>query len=134
MMTSFKTINNLTGWLVFAVAALILGAAAEPTGSLWDCGEFISGAYKLQVVHPPGAPIFLIVGRLFALAGSMVSDDPSTIAYAVNLLSALCTAFTAMFVCWTATILGRMTLAGREGGAGRKAKPLPYWAPASWQV
>ncbi len=114
-MTSFKTLNNLAGWLVFAVAALVLGAAAEPTGSLWDCGEFISGAYKLQVVHPPGAPIFLMVGRLFAWIGSMVSDDPSTIAYAVNLLSALCTAFTGMFVCWTTTILGRMVLAGREG-------------------
>lgn len=115
MMTSFKTLNNLAGWLVFVVAALVLGAAAEPTGSLWDCGEFISGAYKLQVVHPPGAPIFLMVGRLFAWMGSMVSDDPSTIAYAVNLLSAICTAFTGMFVCWTTTILGRMIMAGREG-------------------
>ena len=114
-MTSFKTLNNLAGWLVFAVAALVLGAAAEPTGSLWDCGEFISGAYKLQVVHPPGAPIFLMVGRLFAWIGSMVSDDPSTIAYAVNLLSALCTAFTGMFVCWSTTILGRFIFVGREG-------------------
>ncbi len=114
-MTAFKTLNNLTGWLVFAVAALVLGAAAEPTGSLWDCGEFIAGAYKLQVVHPPGAPIFLLVGRLFAWVGQMVSDDPATIAYAVNLLSALCTAFGAMFICWSATILARLTLAGRDG-------------------
>ncbi|MCB0530848.1 MAG: DUF2723 domain-containing protein [Lewinellaceae bacterium] len=114
-MTAFKTLNNLTGWLVFAVAALVLGAAAEPTGSLWDCGEFIAGAYKLQVVHPPGAPIFLLVGRLFAWVGHMISDDPSTIAYAVNLLSALCTAFGAMFICWSTTILARLTLVGREG-------------------
>ncbi|MBK9336451.1 MAG: DUF2723 domain-containing protein [Lewinellaceae bacterium] len=114
-MNAFKTLNNLTGWLVFAVAALVLGAAAEPTGSLWDCGEFIAGAYKLQVVHPPGAPIFLLVGRLFAWVGDMLSDDPTVIAYSVNLLSALSTAFGAMFICWSATILARLMLAGREG-------------------
>ncbi len=114
-MNSFKTLNNLTGWLVFAVTALVLGAAAEPTGSLWDCGEFIAGAYKLQVVHPPGAPIFLLVGRMFAWVGSMVSDDPSAIAYAVNLLSALSTAVGAMFICWSTTILARLVLVGREG-------------------
>ncbi|TNE57600.1 MAG: DUF2723 domain-containing protein [Bacteroidetes bacterium] len=114
-MQSFKTLNNLTGWLVFAVTAIVLGAAAEPTGSLWDCGEFIAGAYKLQVVHPPGAPIFLLVGRLFAWVGGLVSDDPSTIAYAVNLLSALSTAFGAMFIAWSTTILARLVLNGREG-------------------
>ncbi|MBL7795267.1 MAG: DUF2723 domain-containing protein [Saprospiraceae bacterium] len=113
-MNTFRTLNNLTGWLVFAVAALVLGAAAEPTGSLWDCGEFIAGAYKLQVVHPPGAPIFLLVGRLFAWVGDAVSDDPATIAYAVNLLSALSTAFGAMFICWSTTILARLVLVGRE--------------------
>jgi len=113
-MNTFRTLNNLTGWLVFAVAALVLGAAAEPTGSLWDCGEFIAGAYKLQVVHPPGAPIFLLVGRLFAWVGDAVSDDPATIAYAVNLLSALSTAFGAMFICWSTTILARLMLVGRE--------------------
>jgi Protein of unknown function (DUF2723) len=113
-MTSFKTLNNAAGWLVFAIAAIVLGLAAEPTGSLWDCGEFISGAYKLQVVHPPGAPIFLLVGRLFAWIGSMVSSDPANIAYAVNLLSAVCTAFTGTFVCWSTTILSRLALIGRE--------------------
>lgn len=113
-MTTFKTLNNLTGWLVFAVAALVLGAAVEPTGSLWDCGEFIAGAYKLQVVHPPGAPIFLLVGRLFAWVGDMLSDDPTVIAYSVNLLSALCTAFGAMFIAWSTTILARLMLVGRE--------------------
>lgn len=112
-MNSFRTQNNLAGWLVFAIAAAVLGAAAEPTGSLWDCGEFIAGAYKLQVVHPPGAPVFLIVGRLFALAGSLVSDDPAMIAYSVNLLSALCTAFAAMFICWSTSILARIALVGR---------------------
>ncbi len=114
-MNTFKTLNNLTGWLVFAITALVLGAAVEPTGSLWDCGEFIAGAYKLQVVHPPGAPIFLLVGRLFAWVGDMVSDDPATIALAVNLLSAFCTAFGAMFIAWSTTILARLIFVGREG-------------------
>lgn len=113
-MTSFKTLNNLAGWLVFAVAAVVLGLAAEPTGSLWDCGEFISGAYKLQVVHPPGAPIFLLVGRLFTWVASLVSSDPSAIAYSVNLLSALSTAFAGMFIAWSATILARLALTGRD--------------------
>lgn len=114
-MLSFKTLNNLAGWVVFGIAALVLGLAAEPTGSLWDCGEFVSGAYKLQVVHPPGAPIFLLVGRLFAWLGSIFSSDPSSIAYAVNLLSALCTAAAAMFICWSTTILTRLSLVGRTG-------------------
>lgn len=114
-MASFKTLNNLAGWLVFAVAAIVLGLAAEPTGSLWDCGEFISGAYKLQVVHPPGAPIFLLVGRLFTWVASMVSSNPETIAYSVNLLSALSTASAGMFICWSATILSRLALADHEG-------------------
>ena len=120
-MTSFKTLNNLAGWLTFLIAVLVLGAAAEPTGSLWDCGEFISGAYKLQVVHPPGAPIFLLVGRLFTWVASLISSDQAAIAYSVNLLSATSTAFAAMFVCWSTTILARLILVGRatdpEGGA-----------------
>ncbi|MBL7829336.1 MAG: DUF2723 domain-containing protein [Saprospiraceae bacterium] len=118
---SFKTLNNAAGWLTFAIAAIVLGLAAEPTGSLWDCGEFISGAYKLQVVHPPGAPVFLLIGRMFAWFGSMVSSDPATIAYSVNLLSAISTAFMAMFVCWSTSILGRLAIGERgeepAGGA-----------------
>lgn len=114
MNASFKTLNNLTGWLTFAITGIVLALAAQPTGSLWDCGEFISGAYKLQVVHPPGAPVFLLVGRLFAWVATLFSNDPSNIAYAVNLLSALSTAFGAMFICWSTTILVRLTLTGRD--------------------
>ncbi len=112
---SFKFLNNIAGWIVFAISAAVLCLAAEPTGSLWDCGEFISGAYKLQVVHPPGAPIFLLVGRMFTWVASLVSSNPETIAYSVNILSALCTAFAATFICWSATILGRLALVGRDG-------------------
>ncbi len=111
----FKMLNNIAGWIVFAISAAVLCLAAEPTGSLWDCGEFISGAYKLQVVHPPGAPIFLLVGRMFTWVASVVSSDPQSIAYSVNILSALCTAFAATFICWSTTILGRMALVGRDG-------------------
>ncbi len=115
----FKMLNNIAGWIVFAISAAVLCLAAEPTGSLWDCGEFISGAYKLQVVHPPGAPIFLLVGRMFTWVASLVSSNPETIAYSVNILSALCTAFAATFICWSTTILGRLALVGRDGDASQ---------------
>ena len=111
----FRTINNITGWLVFLITAIVYYFSAEPTGSLWDCGEFVSGAYKLQVVHPPGAPLFLIIGRLFAWFGSIVSSKPETIAFSVNMLSGICTALGAMFVCWTTVIFGKLALVGREG-------------------
>jgi hypothetical protein len=114
MNLSFKTLNNVTGWLTFLITGIVLGLAAEPTGSLWDCGEFISGAYKLQVVHPPGAPVFLLVGRMFTWVASLFSSDPATIAYSVNLLSALSTAAAAMFICWSTTILARLILVGRN--------------------
>ena len=112
---SNQKISNLAGWLVFAVAATVYFLSAERTGSLWDCGEFILGAYKLQVVHPPGAPLFLIVGRLFTYAAELFSDNPENIAFAVNLMSGLCTAFAATFICWVTIILGRMALVGRDG-------------------
>ena len=111
---SNQKIYNLAGWLVFAVAATVYFLSAERTGSLWDCGEFILGAYKLQVVHPPGAPLFLIVGRLFTYAAELFSDNPENIAFAVNLMSGLCTAFAATFICWVTIILGRMAIVGRE--------------------
>lgn len=114
-MKSYSTWNNITGWLVFAIAMVVYFFSAERVGSLWDCGEFITGAYKLEVVHPPGAPLFLLVGRMFTLIADIFSDEPADIAFAVNLMSSICTAFTAMLVCWITTILARMTLVGREG-------------------
>ncbi|MEY4926181.1 MAG: hypothetical protein RI894_617, partial [Bacteroidota bacterium] len=110
----FKQLNNLIGWLVFAIAFVTYALTAEPTGSLWDCGEFISGSYKLQVVHPPGAPFFLLVGRLFTWIATLFSSDKANIAYSVNLLSGICTAFAAMFTAWITTILGRIALCGRD--------------------
>ena len=83
-MNQEKRLSLITGWIVFAIAMVVYFFSAERTGSLWDCGEFVLGAYKLQVVHPPGAPLFLIIGRLFAWMADLVSDDPANIAFAVK--------------------------------------------------
>ncbi len=113
-MKSFKQISNLSGWLVFVISFIVYAFSVESTGSLWDCGEFILGAYKLQVVHPPGAPTFVIIGRFFALLGDWFSAEPSGIAVAVNLMSAMCSAFAATFVAWITMILAKMAVHGRE--------------------
>ncbi len=87
--------------------------SAERTGSLWDCGEFVLGAYKLQVVHPPGAPLFLLVGRMFAWVASIFSSDPATIAFAVNLMSGLFTAFGAMLIAQSTSMFSKLAWLGR---------------------
>lgn len=114
-MGSFNKISNLIGWIMFLFAAVVYTMTVEPTTSLWDCGEFISAAYKLEVVHPPGAPLFLMIGRLFAWVATIFSDDPSSIAYAINIMSGLCTAFLVMFVCWSTIILTKLAMVGRKG-------------------
>jgi hypothetical protein len=111
---NFKFLNNLTGWLVFAIAFVVMYFSIEDTGSLWDCGEFILGADKLQVVHPPGAPLFLLIGRVAVMIGSLFSSAPESAALSVNMLSGICTAATGMFICWTTVILSKMALVGRE--------------------
>lgn len=114
---SFKFLNTVTGWLVFVGAATVYMLTAEPTSSLWDCGEFISAAYKLEVVHPPGAPLFLMIGRMFAVAMETFTDtaaNPANIAYALNVMSGICTAFLVLFIFWSTTLLGRLALLGRH--------------------
>lgn len=112
-MLNYNNAKKYAGWFVLAFTFLIFFLTAERTTSLWDCGEFILAAYKLQVVHPPGAPLFIITGRMFTLVAELFSSDPSTIAFAVNLMSGLATAFAAMFICWITMIFGRMALTGR---------------------
>ncbi|WP_192823519.1 DUF2723 domain-containing protein [Rufibacter sp. LB8] len=105
-MFQYNRINNLVGWLVFAVATIVYVLTLEPTASFWDAGEFIACSYKLLVPHPPGAPFYLLLGRIF----SMFAGDPSQVAWWVNLLSALSSSFTVLFLFWTITILARKLL------------------------
>ncbi len=101
-MTRFRLINNMNGWIVFIFSAVVYLLTIEPTVSLWDCGEFISSAFKLQVGHPPGAPLFMIIARFFSLfAGSQVDR----VAMMVNSFSAIASALTIMFLYWTITHL-----------------------------
>ncbi len=113
-MLTYKQIYKISGWFVFAAALLVYFLSAERAGSLWDCGEFILGAHKMQVVHPPGAPLFLIFGRLFGWVGDIISSDPSKIAFMVNMVSGVCTAFAAAFAAWSAMILGKLALLGKN--------------------
>ncbi|MCE7040877.1 DUF2723 domain-containing protein [Dyadobacter sp. CY312] len=103
-MTRFSRANNLTGWIVFAIALITYTLTVERTASFWDCGEFIACAFKLQVPHPPGAPFFLLVGRIFAL---FAFGDLTNVAYWVNMVSVLSSAFTILFLFWTITLLAR---------------------------
>ena len=113
-MNHFKKVVNGVGLLILLISMIVYYFSAERTGSLWDCGEFILGAYKLQVVHPPGAPLFMIIGRLFTWLTDIFSDKPENLAFAVNLMSGLVTAFAATFVGWVTMILGKMSLVGRS--------------------
>ncbi|WP_235921237.1 glycosyltransferase family 117 protein [Foetidibacter luteolus] len=103
----FRTINNIAGWLVCLLACSVYILTAEAGGSLWDCGEFISSCFKLQVPHPPGAPLFVLIGRIFIV---FFGDNPLTAAKAVNILSALASGFTILFLFWTITHFARKTV------------------------
>ncbi len=103
MTKHYSLFNNIFGWLSFLVAAITYLLTVEPTTSYWDCGEFIASAYKLEVGHPPGAPFYMIVARFF----SMFAGDPSNVAFMINSLSALSSAFTILFLFWTITHIAR---------------------------
>ena len=102
-MENFKKLNNIIGWLVFLIATSVYLATMEKTASLWDCGEFIAAAYKLEVVHAPGAPFFIMMGRIFSLFAS----DVTQVAVMINSMSALASSFTILFLFWTITAFGR---------------------------
>jgi len=111
-MESFKKLNNIIGWSVFAIASFVYLSTIEQTVSFWDCGEYIATAYKLEVGHPPGAPLFQLLGRLFSL---FAEPGTSQVAIAVNIMSALCSSFTILFLFWTITSFGRRIFAkGKE--------------------
>ncbi|NPE13479.1 protein O-mannosyl-transferase family [Xylanibacter rodentium] len=105
-MKQFRRVDNILGWLSFLIAAFVYCSTIEPTASFWDCPEFITTGYKLEVGHPPGAPFFMLTANLF----SQFASDPSQVAYMVNTMSALFSALTIMFLFWTVSHLTRRLL------------------------
>ena len=102
-MNSYKRWNNIVGWIVFAIAAMTYLLTMEPSSSLWDCSEFIATSYKLEVGHPPGAPLFMLLARLATILA------PSTyyVPHMVNAMNCLASAFCILFLFWTITHLAR---------------------------
>lgn len=101
---NFKKVNNITGWAVFLLAFGVYFLTREARGSLWDCGEFVSSADKMQLPHPPGAPLFVLLGRFFII---LFGDKGNTAANAVNTMSALASAGTILFLFWSVTHFAR---------------------------
>ena len=108
----FKKINNWTGWLVTLIACTVYIMTSEAASSFWDCGEFISSAFKLQIPHPPGAPMFVLLGRIFII---LFGDNPLTAAKAVNTMSALASGFTILFLFWTITHFAKRIVVKQTG-------------------
>ena len=110
---NYTKTNNLLGWLCFLIATITYTLTLEPTASFWDCGEFIASAYKLQIVHQPGAPLFLMIAKIFSF---LAGGDKSKVAFWMNMSSALASAATILFLFWTITALARKVLvkAGEE--------------------
>ena len=109
-MNSYKRWNNIVGWIVFAIAAMTYLLTMEPSSSLWDCSEFIATSYKLEVGHPPGAPLFMLLARLATILA------PSTyyVPHMVNAMNCLASAFCILFLFWTITHLARRILTRQD--------------------
>lgn len=113
---NFRKVNNITGWVIFVIASLVYILTAEATASFWDTGEFIASAYKLQQPHPPGAPLFVLIGRLF-----IILFGGSNPAFAINVMSAVASGATILFLFWTITHLARkLVVGGIEEPAGQQ--------------
>ena len=110
-MREFKRLNIIIGWIVFGIASFVYVYTSEPTASFWDCGEYIATAHKLQVGHPPGAPLFQMMGRFFAL---FAGGNDAMVARMINTMSALASSFTILFLFWTITHLARKFTGGAE--------------------
>ncbi len=110
-MKTYKLVNNVLGWVIFLVAAIVYCSTIEPTASFWDCPEFITTGYRLEVGHPPGAPFFMLTANLF----SQLTSDPSQVARMVNTMSALLSAVTILFLFWSITHLARrLVMRGKD--------------------
>ena len=110
-MKQYKLLNNIVGWVIFAFALFVFGSTIESSASFWDCGEFVPAALKLQVVHPPGAPLFILIGRMFTL---LAGDDMSKVPVMINMMSAISSAFAILFLFWTTTMLAKKVLIKSE--------------------
>ena len=99
---SYQRLNIIFGWIVFLIASYTFVSTIEPTVSFWDCGEFIASAFKLEVGHPPGAPFFMLIGRAFT-----AFSDKTVAAKMINIVSALSSALTILFLFWTITHLAK---------------------------
>lgn len=108
----YQKINVITGWVAFLIALVTYTLTVEPTASFWDAGEFIACSYKLEVPHPPGAPFFLLTGRMFSM---LAGDDVTQVAYWVNMLSVLSSAFFVLFIFWSITHLAKRVMKVKNG-------------------
>ena len=124
-MKHFRLVDNLMGWLTFAIAAFVYCSTIEPTASFWDCPEFITTAYKLEVGHPPGAPFFMLTANLF----TQFVSDPTKVALMVNTMSALFSAACIMFLFWSISHLARK-LVGEKGQIQNLAQLITVEASA----
>ncbi len=115
-MKTFRKLNNLLGWIIFAFSSWVYLSTVEPTASWWDCGEYISTAFKLQVGHPPGAPLFQLLGRFFSL---FAFGDLSKVAIMINYMSAISSSATILFLFWSITMLGLKFTKDEEISTGR---------------
>ncbi len=104
---NFSKVNNIVGWAVCLIACTVYILTAEAGGSFWDCGEFVSSCFKVQIPHPPGAPLFILLGRIFII---LFGNNPLTAAKAVNTLSALGSGFSILFLFWSITHFARRIL------------------------
>ncbi|MGC9341988.1 MAG: protein O-mannosyl-transferase family [Bacteroidales bacterium] len=114
-MKNFRKYNLITGWVLFIISSIVYLLTIEPTTSFWDTGEFITSSYKLEVGHPPGAPFFMILGRLFTL----FAFNEQTISVTMNVMSALASSFTILFLFWTITHLARKIMIQEESDYNR---------------
>ena len=105
-MKQFRLVDNVVGWHTFFIAAFVYCSTIEPTASFWDCPEFITTGYRMEVGHPPGAPFFMLTANLF----SQFASSPTTVAYMVNMMSALLSATCILFLFWSITHLVRRLL------------------------
>ena len=110
--TSFRFWDNIVGWFVFAIATISYWATMEPTTSLWDCSEYIATSYKLEVGHPPGAPLYMMLARI----ASLFAPSPEYVPLMINGMNSLVSGFTILFMFWTVTHLARRIVQPQVGG------------------